>query len=75
MKSETIIWLQYWRIGDKKSRLAIFFGSNIFGARATPEMRVFALARRPGQVKLDSTSENYERICLNKWVFFLNLGK
>ena len=24
------------------------------------------LPRRPGQVKLDSTSENYERICLNK---------
>jgi hypothetical protein len=21
------------------------------------------------------TSENYEKICLNKWVFFLNLGK
>ena len=29
----------------------------------------------PGQIKLDRISENYERICLNKWNFFiLNLA-
>jgi hypothetical protein len=35
---------------------------------------VFALARSPGQVKLVQTSGNYERICLNKQNFFLNLA-
>jgi len=32
------------------------------------------LARSPGQAKMASAIENYERICLNNYIFLLNLA-
>jgi hypothetical protein len=50
------VWLQHWRIGDKKLKMAIFFGSNIFGARATP-----------GSIQLIYiTKKNCHLPCINK---------
>ena len=47
-------------------------------ALATPQevysLHINPLAQSPGQVKLDSTSENYKRICLKKQIFFSKFG-
>jgi hypothetical protein len=54
-----------------------YYGKTLYKENVSQELhslRAKPLPRSPGQVKLDSTSENYERICMNNFFFSLNLA-